>query len=296
MNLERLRDPLKRELYYFTTDNEIDWKGTPGVGDILFGLNSIHMLHHLSKKTREVEKSIINVYWTHSEDHLHHFEDPETIIERADYLHSFYHDYESVQVNHIFDSTDKEIERLRHRGFQRVTSPVAVIDGMSSWMFRRSIWCDNPVKNKVVFWRPLFNAEKARRWKRIFSTSDWDRILEILIDKGFNPVELTYRTPVREAFYHINTARFCIFYDGMWQYIAKNLCKPVISLGDNSITRIHSPQGVFFYRPIPDENGSSVFTYLEQLPKNLAHMDRRADRYRKFILGELNVEDRSRGN
>lgn len=296
MNLELLRDPWKNDLYYFTTDNEVDWKGTPGVGDVLFGLNIIHMLHHLSKKKRTVDKSIINIYWNHSKDHLHHFEDPETIVERADYLHKFYHDYESVIVNHIFDSNDKEIEMLRHRGFQRVQSPVTVIDGMSSWMFRRDVWCDNPVPNKVVFWRPLFNAEIPRGWKRTFSASDWDKILDILDSKGFDLIELTYRSPVREAFYHIKTSRFCIFYDGMWQYIAKNMCKPVISLGDNSITRIHSPQGVFFYKPKPDDSGSSLFTYLEQMPRVLAHMDRRASRYRKFILGELNVADRPRGN
>lgn len=296
MQLEILKDPFKKDPYYFTLDNEIDWKGTPGVGDILFGYNSIHMLHHLASKRRHIEKSIINVHWTHSKDHLHHFEDPETIIERADYLHNFYHNHDSVQINHIFNSTDEEIMRLRHRGFQRTISPVAVIDGLSGWIYRRDVWCDNPDPKKVVFWRTLFNAEIARGWKRIFTNDDWDRILYILSKRGFNLVELTYRTPVREAFYHINTAKFCIFYDGMWQYIAKNLCKPVIALGDNSIIRAHNPQGVHFYSPVPDHNNASVFSYLERINKNIKHLESRASRYRTKILGELNVADRSRGN
>lgn len=288
MNFELYHDPLKKHPYLFTYDNEVDWKGTPGVGDIMFGLNSVHMMVHLIRKRRPLAQMTMNVYWEHSEDYLHHFEDPETIIERAEYLHSFYHDKDSVKMNHIFNSEDLEIRKLRHRGFQRKSGPTAVLDGLPSWIFHKEVLTD-PVENKVVFWRPLFNKDLPRGWKRTFTDEHWERILHILELKGYNLIELTYRTPVREALYHMRTCRFCIFYDGMWHYMAKNLCKPTIALGHNGILEVHEPQGVHFHTPDKKEN--DLFKYLNKLPKILDHMDRRADRYKNFILDELNVEN-----
>lgn len=284
MNFELYHDPIKKHPYLFTYGTEVDWRGTPGVGDILFGLNAVHMMVHLIRKRRPLEQMTMNVFWEHPEDHLHHFEDPETIIERAEYLHNFYYDKDAVKMNHIFDSTDHEITKLRHRGFQRQRSPLAVLDGIPSWVFREDVWTD-PVENKVVFWRPLFNAETPRGWKRTFFPEDWEKIIHILEMKGFNLVELTYRTPVREAMYHIRTCRFCIFYDGMWQYIARNLCKPVIALGDSGILEVHNPQGVHFLKPHMPEN--DFYAYIDKLPHILSHMDQRANRYKKKILGEI---------
>ena len=289
VKLELYHEPLKNLPYLFPADeNEVDWKGTIGVGDILFGLNAVHMMVHLMRKRREVPYVTMNVYWEHDEQYLHHFEDPETIIERAEYIHNFYYDKDAVRMNHILNSTDTEITSLRHRGFQRLRSPLAVLDGLPSWVFRKDIWCE-PVENKVVFWRPLFNKDIPRGWKRTYSNDDWERIIQILKRKGFNPVELTYRTPVREAMYHIRTCRFCIFYDGMWQYIAKNLCKPVIALGDSGILETHNPQGVHFFKP--DDPKRDLFDYLNKLPYILKHTDRRANRYKDFILRELSYED-----
>lgn len=289
MNFELYHDPLKKHPYLFpASTNEVDWKGTIGVGDILFGLNAVHMMTHLMRKRREVPYVTMNVYWEHDQNYLHHFEDPETIIERAEYLHNFYYDKDAVRMNHIFNSTDDEIVGLRHRGFQRLRSPLAVLDGIPSWSFRKDVFV-KPIENKVVFWRPLFNKDLPRGWKRTFTNDDWERIIHILEMKGFDLVELTYRTPVREALYHIRTCRFCIFYDGMWQYIAKNLFKPVIALGDSGIIEVHNAQGVHFYKP--EDTDRDLYDYLNRLPGILKHMDRRADRYKKIILRELNYED-----
>lgn len=289
MKLNKFVDPWTKKPYLISPDNQIDWKGTIGVGDILFGLNIAHMVTHLNN----CDTATLNVHWTHDCDYLHHFEDPETIVERTTYLHSLFHNNTSVRVNHIFNSTDEEIQMLRYRGIQRLHNPMAVVDGVQSWIFKRHLWCDEPMSKKVVFWRPLFNANIPRAWKRIFTNKHWEQMISILERRGFSLVELTYRTPVREAFYHINTSRFCIFYDGMWQYIARNLCKPVIALGDSNILKVHNPQGVHFKTPEPDRGGGTVFSYLKSIDRNLSHLDRRANKYRNYILGELNVEDRS---
>lgn len=285
MKLDLYHDPIKGHPYLFTRGNEVDWKGTPGVGDILFGLNAVHMMVHLIRKKRNLEQMQMNVFWPHEKDYNFHFEDPETIIERCEYLHQFYHDKNAVHVNHIFNSTDKEIERLRHRGFQRQRGPLTVLDGIPTWIFRQDIWHHNPVQNKVVLWRPMFNATIPWGWKRSFSPEDWERIIDILQSKGFSLTELTYRTPVREAMYHIRTCRFCIFYDGMWQYIARNICKPVIALGDSAITRVHNPQGVFFKKPTDKEN--NLFEYLDNIEDNIPKMENAARKYKKFVLNEI---------
>ena len=285
MKLDLYHDPLRGHPYLFTRGNEVDWKGTEGVGDILFGMNAVHMMVHLIRKRRPLEQMQMNVFWPHDDQFLFHFEDPETIIERTNYLHQFYHDKESVKINHIFNSTDEEIAQLRHRGFQRKRSNMAVLDGIPTWAFRLDSWCDKPVENKIVFWRPLFNKALPWGWKRSFTNDHWERIIDILQSKGFSLTELTYRTPVREALYHIRTCRFCIFYDGMWQYIAKNLCKPVIAMGDSAIIKTHNPQGVYFKKADSKEN--NLFDFLNNIERNIRLVDSAANKYRRLILNEL---------
>ena len=292
MELELYREPYKNKSYLFTTGSEVDWKGTTGVGDILFGLNAVHMMTHLIRKRRDLPQMTMNVHWEHDRDFFYHFEDPETIIERAEYLHNFYYDKDAVRMNHIFNSTDKEIQTLRYRGLRTKKSPTAVLDGLPSWPFRQDIWHDDLGSKKVVFWRPLFNKEipsGKKKWKSSFTNDDWNKTLDILIRNGFSLTELTYRTPVSEALYHIRTCRFCIFYDGMWQYLARNLCKPAISLGNNSIIKVHSPQGVHFTKPNLKEN--DYYKYIRNITHNINHLDSRANRYRNFILNELELEN-----
>lgn len=283
--MDVLCDPWKKHEYFLTRENEVRWKGTPGVGDILFGFNSVHMITHLGRKIRDIPQMTMHCHWDHGEDYFHHFEDPETIVERANYLHNFYFDKDAIKVVHHFDAYDKELWRVRHQGFRRQRSDTALLHGLPHWMYRPEVRA-KPIENKVVFWRPLFNRENPYSWKMVFSNRDWERIIHVLECHGFEMTELTYRTPVREAFYHINTARFCIFYDGMWQYIVKNLCKPAIALGDvPGLLEAHDPQAVHFHRP--DDKENDIWKYLDRMPSNLSHLDRRAKRYQDFIEKEL---------
>lgn len=292
MSLHLYNEPYKNIEYLFTDTGTVDWKGNIGVGDVLFGLNAVHMLTHLARKRFDVPYTTMNFHWVHGKDHLHHYEDPETIIERCDYLHNFYYDKDAVRVKHIFHSKDKDIQTLRHRGFQRRSGPLDTLDGVPSWIFRPDIWINKPVDNRVVFWRPTWNAEKPWGWKLKFTNEHWEKIIRTLEGKGYEMVELSYRTPVREAMYHIRHCRFCIFYDGMWQYIARNLCKPVIALGDSGIIRVHNPQGVHFYRP--DDKKNDLFAYIDKIPNVLEHVDGRAKKYENFILNELGLENENR--
>jgi hypothetical protein len=280
------REPISGQPIFVNENYEIDWRGTIGVGDILYGLNCAHQLAHMFNHPIKM-----NVFWTHGEDYNYHYEDPETIIERTHYLHNMYHRQSDVTLNHIYNSpTDHEIEKLRWRGFGHTRESQRVLQ-FHHWMFRKELW-HRGYSKKVVFWRPTFNREipnGGKKWKMTFTVGEWERIIQFLELKGYNLVELGYRTPVNEAFYHIRTSSFCIFYDGMWQYIARNFCKPVITLGGSSICKVHSPQGVHFSKPHDEKN--HFWDYLYRLPNNEKHLYRRANRYKKQLMDSINVSD-----
>ena len=76
------------------------------------------------------------------------------------------------------------------------------------------------------------------------TNSDWDDIIKLLTWEGWILVELTYRTPIRDAFKQISEADFIFSYDGMWHYIARNFGKPMFIPSWEGITYYNTPQAV----------------------------------------------------
>lgn len=226
----------------------IDSWTTPGVGDFMMVLNRIHWLRRTVKR----DPWTVNFHWYHDKDHHHHFEDPETIIQRLEYISRFYKHHRNIQINSICDSTDEQLKRERIR-YHGIFNPGRhYYDNM--WSFRQNTWLPED-RNKVVIWRPLFNAETARDWKQVVTNQMWDDAIDILQNQhGYKVVELTYRTPIREATYHINTCHFVVCYDGMWHYIAKNFFKPMIVTSRSPITKYHTPHAVMWHDLDNDKN------------------------------------------
>jgi len=210
---------------------------THGVGDFMLSLNRLHLIRHRSKMPMVVEMN-----WYHDKDFLYHYEEEETIVERFDYIHKFYRGYDKVHVNHVFNSTDtKLIDEKWRFSPQQAQLPRVLHD--NEWSFSSKFKHQFGLihTNKVVVWRPLFNAQMARDWKWVVSNDMWDEAIDHLKQMGYNVVELEYRTPIREVFYHIATCSFVISYDGMWHYIAKNCFKPMIIASRSAITKYHTP-------------------------------------------------------
>ena len=208
----------------------LNWGMTPGMGDVMLALNCAHKWSFENN-----QPLILNLHWFHDKDHLHHPEDPETIVERTDYILELYLKAD-VQVNHIFNSDQHDLKETYKR---------------YDWLNPRknkttNSWIFNPLvqlpanENKVVIWRPTFNAEPPRLWKRRIQNNYWDELIKFLKFMGYDVIELCYRTPIREATYHINTCDFIICYDGMWHYIAKNFMKPMIVSSQDMITTYHT--------------------------------------------------------
>lgn len=214
----------------------IEWKGTPGVGDYMMGLNIAH--NYSFKNNTSVD---FLIHWYHDKDYVHHFEDPETIVDRLEFSHNFYKDQDRVKVYHQYDSPDTELWVKRYRGIEY--SPLAT-NRINSWVHRPTSFL--PTNNrKIVMWRPAFNAEIPRAWKNIVDNYTWDYIIKLMATVyDYDIVELSYRTPISEVYYHISTCDFVVCYDGMWHYVAKNFMKPMIVFSDNVVTQFHTPNAI----------------------------------------------------
>ena len=150
----------------------VTWRGTPGVGDFMWALNSCHKY----AADHNVSKINLELHWEHGEHHNHHFEDPETIIERCNYIHNFYHQQERVEIHHIFNADgrykhwkfdddvvletngDRRIAAIDNRGFKaRFFFESGYYDDMlgshlpdNDWIFRQDAFKDYD-PNRIVF-------------------------------------------------------------------------------------------------------------------------------------------------
>jgi hypothetical protein len=86
---------------------------------------------------------------------------------------------------------------------------------------------DHNIKT-VVYWTGLENLNEASQWKSIQGKQSWNKLITRFKSEGYTPIELTYRTPVREAFYHISNASLIACYDGMWHRISTYMLKPTL--------------------------------------------------------------------
>jgi len=272
---------------------KVSWRGTPGVGDFMWALNCVHL--HAYRTNTKVN---LEMHWEHDEDHLHHFEDPETIIERMHYIHNFYHRQDDVLITHVFNSKDRysdwsfDDDIVMENGLKRIKANMRSKnrfhfesetykdnDGPvpdNDWLFRQDAFQPTD-KNKVVIWRPTFNAEIPRTWKRLLTDELWDGIIKKLCRAGLNITELTYRTPVREAMYHISNCRLVLCYDGMWHYVAKNFAKPLAVISTEDVTKYHTPHAVRI-SPL-DEDTNNIRDWMGNLPELLGHPKKKAVEY-----------------
>lgn len=235
----------------------IKWRGTIGLGDCMMALNCAH--HHAWHTGYKIK---LIMHWDHDADYLHHFEEEETIVDRMQYIHKFYLHRDQVSIFHEFNHRGdfyydpEEVDILENKNryefedhrYHNVKGKVPP----NLWTFDERLtsakkYIDmrlitrNMKKKKVVVWRPLHNAEPPRPWKRRLTNDDWDVIITKLRRAGLHVVELTYRTPIREAMFHLQTCRMSLSYDGMYHYVSRNLCLPMAVVSDAAITKYHTP-------------------------------------------------------
>lgn len=280
----------------------LKWRGHHGVGDFMYGLNIAYYVSHILN-----EKITIRFFWDYDESFYWAHDDHETIFERLEYLHSFYHNKNKlVKIDHVYnyphvdrDFKGEMVLNLR-RGYPADAKPLptgksnhlTLATELNHWKFA-DFATKETVKDKVVIWKPFLNANKPNRWKVVWTPWDWEIIIELLEQQNYKIHEIDYRTPVREAMYAIQRCEFVLAYDGMWQYIARNLFKPAIILGDNSIIRTHNPQACWFYRRSVDKKRKkpydNLFYFLRDLrEQNFKLVLDKCETYKTKLLKQIN--------
>lgn len=277
----------------------VTWRGTPGVGDFMWALNSCHKY----AADHNIRKINLELHWEHDEDYYHHFEDPETIVERCNYIHNFYHQQERVEIHHIFNAQgryrdwkfndDVVLETNGERRIAAIHNHKARFFFQSGyyddkpgnqipdndWIFRQDAFKDYD-PNRIVFWRPTWNAEKPRTWKRIFENDDWDQLIAHFESKGFNMHEVSYRTPVSEVMHLISTSRMVICYDGIWHYVAKNFARPLAVISGEGVTKYHTSNAL---RMNPDRSkvtdGIDAWWWIDHIEDLLQQTKRKSVEY-----------------
>jgi len=221
---------------------KIRWRGTWGIGDSMWGLNVAHA--HAKKINAKVN---LEFHWSHGKDYLTHPEDPETIIERTDWIHTRYHRRDDVVVTHLYNSQlfnpdntsmDKKKDRFYFDDYS--VDPNGTPD--QDWVFRKKEYT-KPL-NKIVIFNPTENSEPPRHWKRKLTKDDWDAIIQALRWRGWDTRILTYRTPIRDAYHQIKECSFVVCYDGMWHKIGRNFSKPMLIPSKEGVTTYNTPQAI----------------------------------------------------
>ena len=62
--------------------DSIRWKTTVGIGDSMYGLNIAYMRAFANQKPTKFQ-----IHFYHPKDYVHHYEDPESVVERVEYIH-----------------------------------------------------------------------------------------------------------------------------------------------------------------------------------------------------------------
>ena len=94
---------------------------------------------------------------------------------------------------------------------------------------------------KGVCWTPKYNSEPPKPWKRQLTEEDWTLSKE-RFESVADIIELSYRTPVQNAFEIIKECDFIFCYEGMWHFIARNFAKPIVIQSGEKVTEQNTPQ------------------------------------------------------
>lgn len=257
----------------YGVDN-IRWKTTVGIGDSMYGLNIAYMRAFINQKPTDLQ-----IHYHFPKDYYYHYEDPESVDARVQYVHDRMMWKDMVNVEHVFESTDLKLYTQKYQGVTRHKES----ELYRYWSFEQTL-DTTPIPNKICLWRPSGNLkQQLSGYKLPMLDHEWQRLMDRLADFGYDVAEIDYRTPISEAFYHIRTCEACISYEGMWHYVAKNFFKPHIVFGETSITPWHTPAALYI-------KGSEFYIDrdLKKLEYMLEHATEKAYNYKTTFTQFVN--------
>lgn len=187
-----------------------------------------------------------------------------------------------VEVENVFNSDQKLLNNQLHTNIDRPQG-YRVLSDINTWFFQERFFDTKIYDNLVVIWRTKFISSSYPKFKDSYDSSYWDLIIPILKAQGYHVVEVCHRTPIQEVFHLIASCKFVVCYNGMYHYLAKNLVKPMIVMGDSSIIRTHNPQAVHFYSPTKDKTERTVLDFILNISDgNFNHMMKRVTKTKRL--------------
>ena len=225
--------------------NQFKWRGTWGFGDAMMALNTAHNYSYTHDTPVELE-----MHWSHDEDYKLDARDTQTIVQQMKFIHAQYYQNDRVNLTHVFkttlfdysipytqDYTEKDRWFLNDKDIN--------ITPYLDWPFKdipepkNSFMIQDDLKG--VCWTPKYNSEPPKPWKRQLTDEDWTLSKE-RFESVANIIELSYRTPVQNAFQIIKECDFIFCYEGMWHFIARNFAKPIVIQSGENVTEQNTPQ------------------------------------------------------
>lgn len=214
---------------------DIQWRSDEGYGDFITGVGYAH-----SSTIKYQRPVAITFHWPNPKNTLLSSIDKEPINYRFDVILEYFKPVEGLTIKHEYNSSPNyrfinELEEFNPlHGLWYPKNKLSVESGL------------------VVFWSSKHNL-KFPGYPKDPLYDHWDNIVLDLTRLGYQVVEVTYRTPIREAMELMCRCEFGIGYEGMIHQLFKFLWKPIIIASKRvSLATLLAPQGVIItdYREI----------------------------------------------
>lgn len=212
----------------FTTSTNdqfhIQFRSNEGYGDFITGLSYAHS--SVIKYQRPVK---ITFHWPNPKDHLLSNIDKESILYRFNHVLEWMKPVDGLTIAHRFSSVPSwrfinELEEFN------------LVHGL--WYQSKKL----PTKQKlVVHWSSKHNLTFPG-YEKDPLYDHWDDIVDHLKSVGYDVVEVTYRTPIKQALELMAQCQFGIGYEGMIHQLFKIIWKPTIIASQRvRLTRLLCP-------------------------------------------------------
>lgn len=248
-------------------------------------LQKLKYLFSYCSKYKISGKLNLNVFWHFAEFSRNvHYEDVESWIEKYFYLIKMMNLDAKIEINHYLITDKKNFTPFEIVGHKNIT-PKFLRKMPKKTFFKTNLKAQ---KNKVCFWRynesvltylhpdPNQNGRVIR--EASYTPDEWNMLYNFL-KKNYDVVELEYRTPIREVFYHLSTCEFSIGYSGMWCLLSTLLDNPTVGLVDPKLDKFRRQKiENFEYLCLPKIEQITDLDYFQSLVKKAKRATRLAKR------------------
>ena len=248
-------------------------KAGEGAGDMVVSLNVAHWWANHYGTVVELE-----YHWREKQDFKVMPQDPETVAERMDDMHSRMANPNRVEVIHLFDSdifyTQGDpsmweegeaalIKRIEYKPtrwfFPRIPDIVSENTETGNVLRPRGQWSEKPRTTKtIVMWDSSQNADVLRYTKK--TRCDWGYMRDYIQDRfpEHKIISLSYRDSFDTAYNAIRDCEFCFGYEGMWHLVAENFGKLLICLTEQDAEMTATPDAKVL-------SGKRVLPYIDAI-------------------------------